>query len=924
MLRFILRSALVFLSVVALASCDPTVPVEMDDAGMLRQFGEPCRTTEDCASGLCLRIPGSDRSVCTTPCTAGASLCPSGWGCIQPDGLDARVCGCASPRTENCTNGRDDDCNGRVDDCRTCDGVPVPEDSTEHCGACGRRCANGQECVSGACTCPLGTMLCGGNCLNVQSSTDNCGACGRRCSAGSTCVAGECTCADARATYCDGSCVDLQTDLANCGACNDACPIGATCSAGRCSCGAGRQVCGDRCVSTQVDTSHCGSCGVACAPGEACTDGLCACPGRSQRNCGAGCIDVYSDTTNCGVCGRTCRSGEVCSTGVCRCESGIVCHDVCVANDAMNCGACGVTCRSDQVCDGTACTCPVGTRECGGRCVAIDAMNCAGCGDVCATDQYCDPSSRTCLCTAFGETFCGAASGCVNPSTDPSNCGTCGRACSGTASCSSGICSCPWPQTYCEGVGCVSLSSDSANCGRCGNACASPLSCNSSSCSCPWPSTQCGSICANLQSDNANCGSCGNVCLGETTCSSYACRCPIAGQTSCGGVCHDFQTDENNCGGCGVTCTGSQVCTAGACSCPAPTGGTVTRLTTNAAVTRYLRVAATATSIGVLWREGTVALPGELWFQRIDFNGASLGAAIRVATLIRNDITNNFDLATNGTDWLFASSDGSSAMYQRIGADGALVGTPATFPAPATSVATAWSPIQGWVLVIGSSTEASMQFLGPTASTPTLPVRLGAGFGSQIDVASAPDGSLLVVHNAAASGAVMGQPVNADGSITSLARTVATFDYRINGLEWDGRSFVATMLRTSGSTYEQYVYRGATLADRVLVARQTGVASYFTALALRDRRLVLAWSYINMTGVPGNLWTARLVSPDAAVGAPTILTPAASISATTTVDALMPPAVAYVDDDHVVYAWADTRWGQTETYTMSASLGMCR
>ena len=160
--------SLSFLFTLALVGCDPTMPPEMDDAGALRDFGEPCRTTEDCTSGLCLRIPDTERSVCTAACDDGAS-CPSGWGCIEPDGFSARVCGCASPRAEVCDNRRDDDCNGRVDDCRTCDGMPVPEDSPEHCGTCGNRCANGQECVGGACSCPLGTMLCGGNCLNVET-----------------------------------------------------------------------------------------------------------------------------------------------------------------------------------------------------------------------------------------------------------------------------------------------------------------------------------------------------------------------------------------------------------------------------------------------------------------------------------------------------------------------------------------------------------------------------------------------------------------------------------------------------------------------------------------------------------------------------------------------------------------------------------
>ncbi len=299
-----------------------------------------------------------------------------------------------------------------------------------------------------------------------------------------------------------------------------------------------------------------------------------------------------------------------------------------------------------------------------------------------------------------------------------------------------------------------------------------------------------------------------------------------------------------------------------------------------------------------------------------------MGAAIRLGTLVHIDA---FDITTNGTEWLATWSDRFVAFYQRIAADGTRIGSLTTGPSrPTSAVATAWSPTQGWVLAAGSTEDAWMQFLGPTASTPTLPVRLAAVATSQVDVAVAPDGSILVVHNGVASGALVAQPVNADGSVTTGTRTVATSEFGVNDLTWDGNTFIAPIVRRTGSTYEHYVYRGVTLLDRVLVARQTGSGSFRTSMAMRDGRAVLSWSYINMTGIPANLWTARLLSPESPTGAPTLLAPPAIVSSTTTMDPIMPPPVVYSGDEQVVYAWADTRWGQTETYAMSASLGMCR
>jgi hypothetical protein len=51
------------------------------DAVVLKEFGEPCDTNEECRSTYCL--PNPHGSFCTKECGEG---CPSGWECASvPD-----------------------------------------------------------------------------------------------------------------------------------------------------------------------------------------------------------------------------------------------------------------------------------------------------------------------------------------------------------------------------------------------------------------------------------------------------------------------------------------------------------------------------------------------------------------------------------------------------------------------------------------------------------------------------------------------------------------------------------------------------------------------------------------------------------------------------------------------------------------------
>ncbi|HEY2736220.1 MAG TPA: hypothetical protein VGI70_19615, partial [Polyangiales bacterium] len=154
-------------------------------------------------------------------------------------------------------------------------------------------------------------------------------------------------------------------------------------------------------------------------------------------------------------------------------------------------------------------------------------------------------TSATNLCGA-GLLACNGA--CTNASSDPANCGACGRSCGLGGVCSSGQCVCGANSLSCAGS-CIDTSSDQANCGACGHACGASERCQQG---------QCQSL-ANL---------CTPVCSGGQTCSNNVCACP-AGQTFCAGACVDTKTTPQHCGTCDTTCSTNQLCQAGQCQCPA-------------------------------------------------------------------------------------------------------------------------------------------------------------------------------------------------------------------------------------------------------------------------------------------------------------------------------------------------------------------
>jgi type II secretory pathway pseudopilin PulG len=239
----------------------------------------------------------------------------------------------------------------------------------------GSRTTTGEGTGTTVSSCPSNSVLCNGQCADIQADNSNCGGCGQACSAGQSCLSGTCTvinqsCPSGQA-LCNGVCVNLQADSSNCGSCGQVCPTGKSCSAGSCvvitlNCPTGQTDCSGTCVNLQADSSNCGSCGQTCPAGQACASGSCAvvqqCP-TGQTDCSGTCVNLQTDFSNCGSCAHSCSVGQACTLGSCtivlpNCPSGqTACGSMCynLQTDSDNCGACGNVCPRGVPCTGGGC-----------------------------------------------------------------------------------------------------------------------------------------------------------------------------------------------------------------------------------------------------------------------------------------------------------------------------------------------------------------------------------------------------------------------------------------------------------------------------------------------------------------------------------------------------------------------------------------
>lgn len=546
-------------------------------------FGDPCQRTEDCASGLCVRVDASS-GVCSVACQTDTG-CPASdnWACLGSDRATFDVCACRKlAENEICGDGIDNECNGKADDCRVCGGVAVPDNDPNNCGGCGVVCSTSQVCRGGKCACPeTAADACGDVCTTLASDSANCGACGTSCGPERGCQAGKCECSDAtRPNYCDGTgCVSFQTDSNHCGDCATSCTLGQTCTGGKCECpnSAAPSFCdGVGCVDRTTDVKHCGACGNACEAGFVCSAGKCACP-TGQSECDGKCVDTASSAAHCGACGNACGAAQTCSGSKCGCDAfGFsVCSGACadLSWDENNCGTCGKACAPGETCSSGTCVCP-SKVTCNGTCLPEDdAQNCGGCGKACGPTQFC--SAGQCLCQGFGLSACGTS--CQALGTDEANCGSCGKECPIGQTCNSSSCGCTGAQSYCAAQGaCFALGSDPAHCGACDIACKPTEICGLGGCKCAGSNQMyCAAqdACIDVLSDAKNCGTCGKTCNSGEICVSGSCRCGASGQQYCASAnaCVDILGNTQHCGACDKACNPTQVCQFGGCYCPSAT-----------------------------------------------------------------------------------------------------------------------------------------------------------------------------------------------------------------------------------------------------------------------------------------------------------------------------------------------------------------
>ncbi len=369
-----------------LLGCSPTRspitfgPADSGPSGPVRtgDIGKSCTRNSDCASGICL--PLQNGAVCTASCGVDGGSCVPGWSCASFPGQGADICQC-TPSTEVC-NGKDDDCNGIVDDEPTVD------------QACTQSRGSGYVCLNGTCVQPM-----------CHSSAD--------CRAGETCDAQTDQCVsitdagplpDAGALTADGGFDagvapdggNVCTGLENCMLTGCSCPSGQVCDSST-------HLCSPQCVGSggcvppeicNILTMSCGPCSGQnlCAPGQICSDN------GSGPACGSTIACTTSSRCNSHIAGSLCTSGE--------CQNCSADSECAVAPYGS-----GYTCNSTGLCTMTGCT----TTNCGGaRCStgqSCDPLSCT-CTETC-TDSDCNgapcPSGQTCdssSCTCTGVMTC--------------------------------------------------------------------------------------------------------------------------------------------------------------------------------------------------------------------------------------------------------------------------------------------------------------------------------------------------------------------------------------------------------------------------------------------------------------------------------------------------------------------------------------
>lgn len=168
------------------------------DSGVLPDGCVP--TVEICGDHMDQNCDGRDTS-CGDTDMDGIMACRSGDDLTMCDCDDSRTdvrppFGIGVPGAPELCDGRDNDCNGRVDESAAC---------CEGCASLGAHRERADICtVDGTCDCSMepgigacaeGQACCTTGCADLQTDFNNCGFCGAGCTnQADSCVAGECAC----------------------------------------------------------------------------------------------------------------------------------------------------------------------------------------------------------------------------------------------------------------------------------------------------------------------------------------------------------------------------------------------------------------------------------------------------------------------------------------------------------------------------------------------------------------------------------------------------------------------------------------------------------------------------------------------------------------------------------------------------------
>jgi MYXO-CTERM domain-containing protein len=376
------------------------------DAPVVTPSPEVCNNIDDNCDG---QVDNGPLPGVGVACGNGIGACSTGvTACVN----GKLICNAVSmPMPEIC-NGKDDDCNGLIDDGVPGTGVPClcPNETQAQVGV--------GVCTAGKTVCRKGGLVCDG------------------------CTGPTAEICDGKDNDCDG-----KADV------NATCPSKFACREGACTlvCQGGEFPCpsGYKCVSTFCVPERCAQ--VTCVQGQHCDENTGACVDLCAGVvCTAPAVCMQGQCLDCQTLG--CDPGQVCYKGSCQADkcAGVKCGDGTYCSD----GKCQSLCPPGK--------CPAGQSCTNGQC------NDDKCATVaCRQDQFCDPASGQCkldTCQAFQ---CAAGQRCVSTTGQcapdpcilmqcPGDCYVCTTTADGVGTCvSNGQCSQTLTKLGQRGGGCT-------------------------------------------------------------------------------------------------------------------------------------------------------------------------------------------------------------------------------------------------------------------------------------------------------------------------------------------------------------------------------------------------------------------------------------------------------------------------------------